>query len=136
MKLVDNTTSAQIVLPDLLWQDEFDWVPVTSTNTYALTGSLIIEQSEMLAGRPFTLVSPQTDMGWITRVQLTALKTAASILERKFTLHLEYPSDMRTFVVSFDHSEDPVQAVPVKGFPEHVDGAYYTLTLKLIEVPA
>lgn len=135
MKLVDNTTSAEILLPDLLWDDEFKWNPVSSVKTWTLSGSLVVEQFEKLEGRPVTLRSPGDDMGWITRLQLTALQTAASLLDRKFTLHLEYSPDVRTFVVAFDHdSNNPVEAVPVKGFPHHVEDERFTVTLRLIEV--
>lgn len=135
MKLIDNITAAVIDLPDdLLWKDELDWLPVVAENTYSLTGSLIIELATKLAGRPITLEPPEIELAWVLRSTVAALRTAASIAARKFTLVLEYPTDTRQFTVVFDHSANPLEAVPVKGFPDHEDGAYFRVKIKLLEV--
>lgn len=136
MKLVDQVTLTEYQLPDLFWSDEFKWHPVVSQNTYSLLGALIIEPAVRLSGRKITLVNPQPDMGWITRLQLIALQTAAAIVGRKFTFHLEYPNDSRTFTVVFDHQDGrALEAEPVVGFPHVKDDEYFTVTLNLIEVP-
>jgi hypothetical protein len=134
MKLVDQTTLAEVQLPnDLMWTDELAWTPVVGTNTHTLTGALIIEQGVRLAGRPFTMRC-DPDLGWVTRETVQTLLAWAGITGRKFTLVLQYPSDTRQFTVAFDHSQDPVEARPVKGFPGHELTDYFHLALKFIEV--
>ncbi len=45
-----------LTLPtDLIWIDEFDWTPVQQTQTYSITGALIIESGVKKAGREITL---------------------------------------------------------------------------------
>jgi hypothetical protein len=135
MRLVDQTSLAEIALPnDLLWVDEFKWTPVSSTGSYSLAGSLIIEQGVKLAGRPITLEPPELEMAWVSRTTVHALKEAASLPDRKFKLLLEYPTDSREFLVVFAPDTDPIEASPVKGFPGHADGDWFRVSLKLIEV--
>ena len=72
MRLVDQTSLAEIALPnDLLWVDEFKWTPVSSTGSYSLAGSLIIEQGVKLAGRPITLEPPELEMAWVARATVS-----------------------------------------------------------------
>lgn len=136
MKLTDQVTLQELTLPnDLMWGDELAWTPVTATNTYTLTGALVIEQGVRLAGRPFTLQSPDLELAWVTRQTVQTLLAWSAIAGRKFTLGLQYPSDTRQFTVAFDHSQDPVAAQPVKGFPGHNLGDWFHVTLKFLEVP-
>lgn len=135
MKLVDQTSLAEIALPnDLLWVDEFKWTPVTSTGSYSLAGALIIEQGVKLAGRPITLEPPDSGMAWVPRSTVQALKEAAALTSRTFRLMLEYPTDIREFLVTFAPDTDPIEASPVKGFPEHTSDAWFQVKLKFVEV--
>lgn len=137
MKLVDTVTATEYPLPALHWVDEFNWNPAVSDNEWTLTGSLVIEPSLRLSGRPITLQCPQPDMGWITREQLIALRAASTVLGRKYTLHLEYANDSRTFTVVFDHQNgNHIEASPVKGFPHVESGEWFTVVIRLIEAPA
>lgn len=137
MKLIDKETLAEIVLTDdLLWADELDWVPVVASKQFTLTGALLIEQGVKQFGRPLTLKSPDSELGWVTRDTVTALRAAAGILNRKFTLQLEYAADIRAFTVMFDHEANPVQAVPVLGFASPNGTDYFTITIILVEVQA
>ena len=134
MKLIDLITQQEIDLPnDLLWRDEFDWSPVEATQTYTLTGALIIESSVRQAGRPISLSADQ-DMAWVTRETLSKLKTWAAIPARKFNLTFEYATDTRSFLVVFNHGKDPTKGSPVLGFPMHKDGDYFTCALNFMEV--
>lgn len=135
MRLIDQVTLEELPLPnDLLWTDEFQWTPVQATNTYTLTGALIIEQGVRQAGRPITLAA-DPDMAWVTRATVQKLRDWSAIAGRKFKLVLEYATDVRQFVVVFRHEGDPVGAAPVKGFPGHADGDWFRVSLKFIEVP-
>ncbi len=136
MKLIDQVTLQELTLPnDLLWTDELSWTPVVATNTYTLTGSLIIEQGVRQAGRPITL-SADPDMAWVTRGTVEVLRSWSAITDRKFKLVLEYPTDTRQFLVVFRHDGDPITASPVKGFPEHRSDDWFRVALKFLEVTA
>lgn len=134
MRLIDQTTLQTIVLPnDLLWADEFEWSAVESTNTYTLTGSLIVEQGVKQAGRPISLRA-EPDMAWVTRATVDQLRAAAAIAGRQFQLVLEYPNDTRTFLVIFDTTSNPISAAPVKGFPGHLASDFFRVELKFLEI--
>lgn len=135
MKLKNNTSNVELVLPnDLLWEDEFSWVPVESTATRTLSGELIIDFREAQAGRPITLSPPDESMGWVYRQIVTTLLEWAAITELKMTLTFEYPDDVRTFIVMFRHYDKAIEAKPVMGFPSHKPGDWFNLTVRLIEV--
>ena len=54
-------TLGAITLPgDLEWIDEFSWSPVGQQVDVTLGGSLIVEESAQLAGRPITLRTGQS----------------------------------------------------------------------------
>jgi hypothetical protein len=135
MKLIDQVTLAEIQLPnDLLWEDEFKWSPKASTPSWALSGSLIVEHGIRLAGRPITLTPPDNEMAWVSRNTHELLRAAAAIPARRFKLMLEYPTDTRQFLVAFAPVDEAISGNPVKGFPEHEANAWFSLTLKFIEV--
>lgn len=134
MKLIDLTTNEVLLLPnDMLWKDEFDWTKVAATGKYSLGGSFIVQAGTKLSGRPITL-EPMEDMGWISRAKLAQLYAAAAIPKRKFTLALEYPDDVREFIVTFAPVATPIEAKPVKGFPEHTPDSWYSVKLQFIQV--
>ncbi len=134
MRLIDQVTFQELALPnDLLWTDELSWTPVMATNTYTLTGSLIIEQGVRQAGRPITLQA-EPDMAWVTRTTVETLRAWSAIAGRRFKLVLEYPTDVRQFLVVFRHDGDPIAANPVKGFPEHRPDDWFRVSLKFLEV--
>jgi hypothetical protein len=135
MKLKNNTTQEEITLPnDLLWEDEWNWVPVESTSSRTLSGELIIDFREKVAGRTITLVPPDGEMGWVTRLILSTLRSWASVLDLRMTLTFEYPEDTRTFLVMFRHYDTAIESKPVLGFPSHEEGSWFSVTLRFIEV--
>lgn len=137
MKLKDTVTNEEISLPNgLIWVDEFDWTPLQATNTYTLSGALVIEQGKRLAGRPISLESPQDDMAWVSRGLVSVLLSWAQRAERRFLLSLEYPTDTRQFLVVFNCSVDPIGARPVRGFASHTPESEFRVALKFIEVAA
>jgi hypothetical protein len=134
MRLIDQTTLEELELPnDLLWSDEFDWSPLESTNTYTLTGALIIEQGVRQAGRPISLTA-DPELAWVTRTTVQTLRAWAAIPNRKFKLVFEYTTDVRQFLVVFRTTGDPIKSSPVKGFPSHKAGDWFRIELKFLEV--
>lgn len=125
----DDITLGSVTLPgDLKWSDEFSWSPVARSQDYGLTGSLILQESTRLAGRPITLEAKSESIGyiWLARSIIDALYTLASTPGWSGTLTL---MDGRTFTVGF--RDEGVAAEPVWHIAPHEDADAYTLTLKL-----
>lgn len=114
---------------DMLWRDEFNWPTVIRSTEYALTGALIVDVGQRLAGRPITLAG-STDGGWVTRATVDALRVLASALPGQYVLTL---ADGRSFNVVFA-PEDALTADPVVDFSDPGVDAWYVVTVKLIEV--
>ena len=118
-----------IVLPDVVIDAEFSFTGVTATVETSLAGNPIIWESEV-SGRAIDLKGGK-DTAWITRgtlrelVQLAAVPGAVMILDYEGT-----PRRVR-----FRFEEQPVvNAVPLVGRPNHVDGDFYhSLYIKLRE---
>jgi hypothetical protein len=129
------TAAADLQLPnELLWQDELDWVPAVNAATYTLTGALLIEAATKQAGRPITLVGPDSNMAWVSRSTIETLRSWGSIPDLVLTLVLEYPDDSREFQVMFRHYDKGIEGKPVKGFPEHGPDDWFHVSIRLIEV--
>lgn len=127
-----------IELPeDLRWADEYAWLPVASQVDVTCGGSLLVEESAQLAGRPITLESGTDGDGrhWavVTRETVEALRALAAAAQAD-PLELEL-EDGRTFDVRFRHGDGvAVEARPVKHIAPHENGDYYHLTLRLLQV--
>lgn len=140
MKLTLNTGDSadygELILPnDLLWTDEFSWVPAMQVRTYSLDGTLIIQTCKKKAGRPITLNSTLKDMAWITRATAMQLLAWGNLENRVFTLDFQYPNDTRTFKVMFDQEGGaPFTGSPAKEFPGHSADDWFIFTIKLVEV--
>jgi hypothetical protein len=121
-----------INLPDdLHWVDEFSWSPVAQTADYSIGGSLFIEESTKLAGRPITLGGAYDDMGWVRRSVVKQLEVARNILGQQFTLTLK---DGTVFTVMFRQEAGAVDARPVIAWDQVNDDDWYRLILKFMEV--
>lgn len=132
----NNITLGAITLPgDLEWLDEFAWSKVAQQIEVTLGGSLVVEESAQVAGRPITLRTGQagtTYWGVVDRVTLLSLQALADTAsDTPITLTL--PDD-RTFEVMFRHAEQAVDARPLRHVwpPDPAD--QYALTLRLIVV--
>jgi hypothetical protein len=127
-------TLASIALPDLAWEDEFDWTPVAQGTTRTEDGTLIIEESALLKGQPITLVGSDSE-AWARRssvVSLLALQQSASASPMTLTL-----PDARTFTVVWrrDGNTPPMTARPIRaGIHDPNDAEWYSVTLRLLTV--
>lgn len=129
--LVDGGTT--ITLPDdLSWVDEFSWLPTSQQKEFGFDGSLIVEESAVLAGRPITLEGSR-DHAWIDRVTLQAMYALAAVThETPMVLTL---FDGRTFNVLFRHdSQLAVEGKPMIDFVPLVDGDFYIPTFRFLQV--
>lgn len=113
----------------MVWIDEHDWLPVEKSTEYSITGALLVDASQCLAGRPITLQG-SADAGWIRRDVLAQVRALASVPDAVYTLTL---ADGRTFSVMFEGGKS-LQATPVAR-PEIPPANYpYAATVRLIEV--
>lgn len=119
---LDNLT-----LPDdLIWIDEFDWTPVEQTQTYSITGALIIESGTKQAGRVMTLKG-DNDAGLITRATLKSLYSKLNNSSMVLILN-----DNRAFNVVFNHKTKPIDAKQQIDYSTPDDADLYTLSLSLL----
>lgn len=115
----------------MFWSDEIEWSPVQQEEGYSVTGSLLLDVSEKLAGRPVTLGGRDYTC-WVPRSTVLALTALAAIPNRTMALTLE---DGRTFQVKFRYKDDkPVEGKPIQDQVPIPDDAWYTLTIRLIIV--
>ena len=62
-----------ITLPDdLLWINEFDWNPVAQSTERSLTGALLVQERQLIHGRPIVL-SGNGEAGWVSRLTVKSL---------------------------------------------------------------
>lgn len=91
----DGTTT--VTLPDSLeWVDEFNFSPVTQDVKRTIGGSLVVNEGELLFGRPITLQGGENV--WTTRLVMKQIQTLASVPGKELVLTL---ADGQTFDVIF-----------------------------------
>lgn len=127
-QLTDGTIIA--TLPDdIQWINEYDWTPVAQEVAYTLSGSAIVQEGVMLAGREITL---STGNGtWTTREQVKNLYSMAQERDKRMTLTMP---DGTSMTVIYARNSAPVIARPVMRAAVQADDDYYTLEIRLIEV--
>jgi len=128
--MTTHHTLDAISLPrGMVWVDELDWVPAETSTEYSITGALLVQSYERLAGRPITLQGEE-GAGWIRRDVLLSLRAAASVPGDVLPLTL---ADGRTFSVMFAPG-NPITARPIAR-PELPPNTHpYVATVRLIEV--
>ncbi len=123
-----------ITLPDdLLWINEFEWNPVEQTIERSLTGALLVQEGQLMHGRPIIL-SGNGEAGWVSRLTVKNLFALSKAANK--TMNLTLP-DNRQFSVIFDRSNGtPVEAQQALPFAYPNDDDQYLLQLKLLTVDA
>lgn len=125
-----------VLSDDLEWVDELTWGPVAQQVEVTAGGSLLVEESAQLKGRPITLQSGQdgsTYWGVATRATVEALRALANAASSSaMTLEL---ADGRTFPVRWRHAAGGFEARPIRDavLPQPSD-FHYLITLRLFEV--
>lgn len=120
--------------PELFWSDEFKWNKVKGTKARTITGALVVQTGVAVKGRPITLVAPN-DMNWISRAQLELLTDWSENPALVMELKLNYEGvPTKTFDVSFDYEENPIDAEPVSSYESPKPEDEFRVTLKFIEV--
>jgi hypothetical protein len=124
-----TATLDSISLPeDMIWLDQSSWTPVAQGTEYSLAGSLLIEQSKKLAGRPITLGG---DNAWTTWKVAESIIALSYETEKEMTLVL----NDRTFTVMFRHEDGDVVDITriYDREPEDDDEVIVKLRLMVIE---
>lgn len=136
-KLTNITTGAIIELDDELYpSDEHEWSSLVSSTKYALDGTMIVEQSIRKAGKPYTMQAP-SDMGFLTRSTVNALKAERDKLGATFWLDYRADGQVKRVKVIFDTTgDDAVTAKPVKEFISPSLDDLFIVTLKFLEIPS
>ena len=136
-KLTNTLTNAVIELDDELYpSDEHEWSSLVSSTKYALDGTMIIEQSIRKAGRPYTMQAP-SDMGWLTRSTVNALKAERDTLGATFWLDYRADGTVKRVKVIFDTTgDDAVTATPAKEFISPSLDDLFIVTLRFLEIPS
>ncbi len=124
-----------VLSDDLEWVDEMTWSPVAHQVEIMSSGSLLVEESTQLAGRPITLQSGTTGelfWGLATRETVEALRALADTPRTApMTLELE---DGRTFSVRWRHNDNAFEARPWKHIWPAEPTDYYLITLRFFKV--
>ncbi|MER2545943.1 MAG: hypothetical protein ABTS16_21320 [Candidatus Accumulibacter phosphatis] len=113
---------------DLVWTDEFTWPTVVRRTEYALTGAMIVDVGQRLAGRPITLAGDAST--WVPRATVDALRVLACEVPGQFVLAL---ADGRSFNVTFA-ADSAIAAAPLYPIADPGADFPYVVTIKLIEV--
>ena len=127
-----KSRSGDITLPDdLLWINEFDWNPVAQTTEWSLTGALLIQEEQLIHGRPIVL-SGNGEAGCVSRLTVKNLFALSKEANKSMTLTLP---DRRQFSVIFNRSNGaPVEAQQILPFAYPEDSDQYLLTPRLLTV--
>ncbi len=130
MNLTDGVTS--LTLPDdLEWSDQYAWLPVEQSVEFSVTGALILDVGEKLAGRAITLAGNDST-AWVSRAAVDQLRAWAALPGQSLSLTL---ADSRVFVVALRHHDAPaLDASPVLFTAPMVAGDWYVITLKFLEL--
>lgn len=135
-KLTNTVTNTVIELDDELYpSDEHDWSSLVSSTKYALDGTMIVEQSIRKAGRPYTMQAP-SDMGFLTRSTVNALKAERDKLGATFWLDYRADGVVKRVKVMFDTTGEAINAKPVKEFISPSLDDLFIVTLRFLEMPS
>lgn len=127
-------TSESIALPpDLIWSDEFAWLPVVQSGERTITGARVIDRQLLKGGRPITLQG-ESITAYITRGDFRVLHAWASVPDLSLALLLHGEVRNVRFVRGGEGDAKGLSAEPVFDYSDKVDGDYYrSLVLRFTE---
>ena len=127
-------TGESIVLPsDLIWSDEFTWVPVVQSAERTITGARVVDTALLIGGRPITLEG-EGITAYITRGDFRVLHAWVSVPNLSLALLLHGEVRNVRFVRGGEGDAKGLSAEPVINYSDKVDGDYYSsLVLRFTE---
>jgi hypothetical protein len=129
ISLTDGTTT--IDLPDLVWEGEFDWSPVTQKSGHTVTGALWVHSYARAAGRPIVLHASDKH-GWLSRTTLQSIVAMADAAAPTQALVLSIHGT--DYNVVFDFDAKAIEAVYVEGYDEPIADDHYIVTLRFLAI--
>ena len=127
--LADGTTTITLH-KDLFWSDESAWHPVEQTAQRTVTGAMVVQVAERIAGRPITLEPIEDSSAWMVRSVIDALRNWAAAPGKVMTLTLHGVAH----TVMFRHQDGGFEATPVVHYDLPVGADFYLATLRLMEL--
>ena len=126
-----SITLESLTLPaDLVWEGEFSYSTVVQKKDRSLTGSLLVQESVRLKGRPIKLSGDESS-GWIPRADLITLQGMADTVDSDMTLNFHGTN----YTVRFDREGgSPVQSAPIINCTDPDTTAPYSVTVNLMTV--
>jgi hypothetical protein len=115
---------------DLLWENQFSWIPVSGASERTLGGTLVVWTSSLIEGRPIDLVASET-RGWLTKTQVEALHIlAAAPISYVLTI------GSTPYNIIFRYEDAPcLEFTPLLSSKiSFAAGDYFTGRIKLLEV--
>lgn len=128
--LTRNTVTLDLP-DDLYWSDETAWQPVVQTAERTITGALVVQVHQRIAGRPITLEPVDDSSAWLTRDKLETLMSWASIPDAQMVLNYR-GTDYN--VIWRHHDGEVISAQPIVHYADVQAGDFYTVTLRFMEV--
>ena len=122
--------------PDLFWSDEFDWSPVNQSIARSITGSLLIDHTVRVGGRPITLQPADDSSGWLKMTRSVVDKLKAWEADPALTLTLALRGVTRQVIFLRDGAK-PIETKPVIYVADPLPGGFgdhFFVTLRFLEV--
>lgn len=126
------TTLAGVDLPDdLVWSDELNYSAVAQNKQRTLTGSLIVQESLKLKGRPITLTG-SAEHGWIERSVLLQIQALVDTVDNDMVLIF----NSQSYNVRFDreNGNSPIETQQIIDCSDPSANDPYSITVKLMTV--
>lgn len=117
--------------PDLFWEDENNWHPVEQTSERTITGALVVQVAERVAGRPITLRPEDDSSGATELTDLEQLRNWAAVPGQQMTLTLR--GESRT-VIFRHHDGAAIEARPWVHRSDVQSGDWYLATFRFMEM--
>lgn len=117
--------------PDLFWEDENNWHPVEQTSERTITGALVVQVAERVAGRPITLRPEDDSSGATEHTDLEQLRNWAAVPGQEMTLTIR--GESRT-VIFRHHDGAAIEARPWVHRRDVQSGDWYLATFRFMEI--
>ena len=117
--------------PDLFWEDENNWHPVEQTSERTITGALVVQVAERIAGRPITLKPEDDASGATEHTDLEQLRNWAAVPGQEMTLTIR--GESRT-VIFRHHDGAAIEARPWVHRSDVQSGDWYLATFRFMEM--
>lgn len=127
--LADDTTTITLH-KDLLWVDETTFNPVRQTAERTITGAMVVQVGEMLAGRPITLEPEDDRSAPHTRAVVDQLRNWAAVPGKEMVLTL----GGQTYDVIFRHQDVGFEARKWIHYDNVLPGDIYLVTVRLMTI--